>query len=100
MNRVAAAFWNPIVAKEYRSRMRTWKSPLAMMVYILLIGGVGFAVFSMLANTGPGFGGSHYGQTWFSYLVGFQVILLTFITPSMTAVANSSEREGHHSDTR
>ena len=34
MNRVVAAFWNPIVAKEYRSRMRTWKSPLAMMIYI------------------------------------------------------------------
>ena len=40
MSRVAAAFWNPIVAKEYRSRMRTWRSPLALMVYILLLGGL------------------------------------------------------------
>ena len=46
MTRVVAAFWNPIVAKEYRSRMRTWRSPLAMMIYILLIAGLGFAIFS------------------------------------------------------
>ncbi len=46
MNRVAVALWNPIVAKEYRSRMRTWRSPLAMTVYILLLGGLGWAIFS------------------------------------------------------
>ncbi|MEP6752531.1 MAG: ABC transporter permease [Candidatus Dormiibacterota bacterium] len=93
MNRVAAAFWNPIVAKEYRSRMRTWKSPLAMMVYILLIGGLGYLVFSMMASTSPGFGGSNYGQILFAYLVVFQMILLTFITPALTAGAISGERE-------
>jgi ABC-type transport system involved in multi-copper enzyme maturation permease subunit len=94
MNRVVAAFWNPIVAKEYRSRMRTWKSPLAMMVYILLIGGLGFAVFSLMANSNGGIiGGSNYGQYLFSFLVGFQVTLLAFITPALTAGAISSERE-------
>src|SRR5487761_257360 len=94
MNRVATAFWNPIVAKEYRSRMRTWRSPVAMMVYILLIGGLGFAVFSMIANASSGItGGSNYGQELFSALVGFQVILLTFVTPGLTAGAISSERE-------
>jgi ABC-type transport system involved in multi-copper enzyme maturation permease subunit len=94
MSRVAAAFWNPIVAKEYRSRMRTWRSPLAMMVYILLIGGLGFAEFSALAaqNAGMG-GGSNYGQTLFAYLVIFQVILLAFITPGLTSGAIASERE-------
>ena len=30
MNRIAVTLWNPIVAKEYRSRMRTWRSPVAM----------------------------------------------------------------------
>ena len=94
MSRVVAAFWNPIVAKEYRSRMRTWRSPLAMMVYILLIGGLGFAVFASLATENAGIGGgSNYGQMLFSYLVIFQVILLTFITPGLTAGAISSERE-------
>ena len=49
MNRVAVALWNPIVAKEYRSRMRTWRSPVAMTVYILLLGGLGWAIFSAMS---------------------------------------------------
>jgi ABC-type transport system involved in multi-copper enzyme maturation permease subunit len=99
MNRVATAFWNPIVAKEYRSRMRTWRSPVAMMVYILLIGGLGFAVFSVMAIANSGItGGSNYGQYLFSALIGFQVILLTFVTPALTAGAISSERESQTID--
>ena len=86
MNGVVTAFWNPIVAKEYRSRMRTWRSPVAMMVYILLLGGLGYVVFSAIASTN-GFGGqsANYGQQLFEYLVVFQMILLTFITPALTA---------------
>jgi ABC-2 type transport system permease protein len=95
MSRVAAAFWNPIVAKEYRSRMRTWRSPLAMMIYILLIAGLGFAIFSSITSSIGTFGGgsANYGQGLFMYLVIFQMILLTFITPALTSGAISSERE-------
>ena len=95
MSRVVAAFWNPIVAKEYRSRMRTWRSPLAMMIYILLIAGLGFAIFSSITSSIVSFGGgsANYGQGLFMYLVIFQMILLTFITPALTSGAISSERE-------
>ncbi len=95
MSRVVGAFWNPIVAKEYRSRMRTWKSPLAMMIYILLIAGLGYALFSSMASSNAGFGNqaSNFGQVLFTYLVIFQMILITFITPGLTAGAISSERE-------
>src|SRR5438309_8349277 len=96
MNRVAIAVWNPIVAKEYRSRMRTWRSPLAMTVYILLLGGLGWAIFSaMAASARSVFNGSpaNYGQALFLYLVLFQMVLLAFITPALTAGAISSERE-------
>jgi ABC-type transport system involved in multi-copper enzyme maturation permease subunit len=93
MSRIAAAFWNPIVAKEYRSRMRTWRSPLVMMIYILLVAGLGYAVFSLIAYS-IGFGGAgNYGQALFTYLVLFQLVLLTFITPALTAGAISGERE-------
>jgi ABC-type transport system involved in multi-copper enzyme maturation permease subunit len=91
------AFWNPIVAKEYRSRMRTWRSPLAMTVYILLIGGLGWAIFAAMAssarnsyNNGQA---ANYGQGLFTYLLIFQMVLLTFITPALTAGAISGERE-------
>lgn len=97
MNPVATALWNPIVAKEYRSRMRTWRSPLAMTVYILLLGGLGWAIFSaMTFSARSSFTGSqaaNYGQGLFLYLVLFQMVLLAFITPALTAGAISSERE-------
>jgi len=97
MNPVAVALWNPIVAKEYRSRMRTWRSPLAMTVYILLLGGLGWAIFSVMAssaqNSFNGGQAANYGQGLFLYLVLFQMVLLAFITPALTAGAISSERE-------
>jgi ABC-2 type transport system permease protein len=98
MNRVAIALWNPIVAKEYRSRMRTWRSPVAMTVYILLLGGLGWAIFSSMAASSRNsvFNGgqaANYGQGLFLYLVLFQMVLLAFITPALTAGAISSERE-------
>jgi ABC-2 type transport system permease protein len=96
MSALARALWNPIVAKEYRSRMRTWRSPLALMIYILLLGGLGWAVFAAMASTSSGpFGGpsTNYGQQLFLYLVIFQMVLLAFITPALTAGAISGERE-------
>ena len=91
MNRVAIAVWNPIVAKEYRSRMRTWRSPVAMMVYILLLGGLGWAIFSGLASAArSSFNGgqaANYGQQLFLYLVLFQMGLIAFVTPALTAGA-------------
>jgi ABC-type transport system involved in multi-copper enzyme maturation permease subunit len=97
MNRVATALWNPIVAKEYRSRMRTWRSPLAMTVYILLLGGLAWAIFSAQANSArnsfnPG-QAANYGHQLFLYLILFQMGLIAFVTPALTAGAISGERE-------
>jgi ABC-type transport system involved in multi-copper enzyme maturation permease subunit len=95
MSAVIAALWNPIVAKEYRSRMRTWRSPLAMMVYIVLVAGLGYLMFSSMVGSSSALGGQapNYGQQLFKYLVVFQMILITFIAPALTAGAISSERE-------
>ncbi|MEO6796789.1 MAG: ABC transporter permease [Candidatus Dormibacter sp.] len=97
MSVVSRALWNPIIAKEFRSRMRTWRSPVAMTVYILLIGGLGWAIFSAMTfsarNSYGGGQSANYGQGLFTYLVIFQMVLLTFITPALTAGAISSERE-------
>jgi ABC-type transport system involved in multi-copper enzyme maturation permease subunit len=96
MSVIARALWNPIVAKEYRLRMRSWRSPLALMIYILMIGGLGWAIFASLASTSNNnFGGPtpNYGQSLFLYLVVFQMVLLAFVTPALTAGAISGERE-------
>src|SRR5258708_6543857 len=99
MNPVARALWNPIVAKEYRSRMRTWRSPLAITAHVLILGGIGWAVFSAIASSVPGFGNQgsgsqgNLGQLLFTFLIVFQVALLAFITPALTSGAISGERE-------
>src|SRR3989442_6088954 len=77
--------------------MRTWRSPVAMTVYILLLGGLGWAIFSVMAssarNSLKGRQAANYGQGLFLYLVLFQMVLLAFIAPALTAGAISSERE-------
>jgi ABC-type transport system involved in multi-copper enzyme maturation permease subunit len=77
--------------------MRTWRSPVAMTVYILLLGGLGWAIFSSMTfsarNSFSGSQAANYGQGLFLYLVLFQMVLLAFITPALTAGAISSERE-------
>jgi ABC-type transport system involved in multi-copper enzyme maturation permease subunit len=97
MRRIQRALWNPIVAKEYRSRMRTFRSPLALTLYVLLLGGLGWAVFSGLATeaqtTGNTGSAANYGQNLFLFLIIFQMVLLTFIVPALTAGAISGERE-------
>ena len=98
MNPIARTLWNPIVAKEYRSRMRTWRSPLTITIHVLVLGGIGWAVFSVISSTVNSYGSggippSSMGITIFSFLVLFQVGLLAFITPALTAGAISGERE-------
>jgi ABC-2 type transport system permease protein len=96
MNAVVVALWNPIVAKEYRTRMRTWRSPFAITLYIVLLGGIAWAIFTVMSLTATGqFGGSptNYGQQLFTFLILFQVALLAFITPALTAGSISGERE-------
>jgi ABC-2 type transport system permease protein len=96
MNAVSRALWNPIVAKEYRTRMRTWRSPFAITLYIVLLGGIGWAVFTALSLSATNqFGGSptNYGEQLFTFLILFQVALLAFITPALTAGSISGERE-------
>lgn len=98
MSAIPGPLWNPIVAKEYRSRMRTWRSSLAITIYIVLLGGLGWAVFAAMAgsSSNPGFNPGalpNYGQQLFTFLIIFQVALLAFITPALTSGAISGERE-------
>jgi len=100
MNPIARTLWNPIVAKEYRSRMRTWRSPLTITIHVIVLGGIGWAVFSAIANSVAGFGSSGGGVSpssmgilLFTFLILFQIVLLAFITPALTSGAISGERE-------
>jgi len=62
-----------------------------------LLGGLGWAIFSAMSfaarSSFNGGQAANYGQGLFLYLVLFQMVLLAFITPALTAGAISSERE-------
>src|SRR5205814_6893873 len=97
MHPVAVALWNPLVDTEHPCRVRSWRSPVGMTVYLLLLGGLGWASFSSMTftarnsfNAGQA---ANYGQVLFLWLILFQMVLLAFITPALTAGAVSSERE-------
>ena len=79
MNPIARTLWNPIVAKEYRSRMRTWRSPLTITIHVIVLGGIGWAVFSAIANSVAGFGSSGGGVSPSS----MGILLFTFLIPGV-----------------
>jgi ABC-type transport system involved in multi-copper enzyme maturation permease subunit len=87
---------NPIVEKEYRTRMRTWRSSCALMACVLIVGGIGWAIFALISGITNRYGQSNavnYGLVLFTVLLIFQEAVLTFITPALTAGAITSERE-------
>jgi ABC-type transport system involved in multi-copper enzyme maturation permease subunit len=87
---------NPIVEKEYRTRMRTWRSSCALMACVLIVGGIGWLIFALISGITARYGQSNavnYGLVLFIVLLFFQEAVLTFITPALTAGAITGERE-------
>ncbi|MDD3878880.1 MAG: ABC transporter permease [Syntrophomonas sp.] len=85
---------NPILAKEFRSRMRNWKSPLMISLYLGLLGLITLAYYWMQQKRGfySGFG-PDVGPQIFIILSVFQLLLLSFVTPALTAGVINGERE-------
>ncbi|MHB8945028.1 MAG: ABC transporter permease [Bacillota bacterium] len=86
---------NPILAKEFRSRMRTWRAPMTVGAYVLLLGLVGFAYFRVFSSSllYGGYINPQVGLQIFYVLGVFQLILVAFVTPSLTSGLISGERE-------
>ena len=85
---------NPVLAKELRDRVRTWRSPLLITIYLMTLAGIGG--FAYYLQTRYSFGGTQalrLGMTIFGILVIVQLILIAFLTPGMTASIISGERE-------
>lgn len=86
---------NPILAKEFRSRMRTWRAPATLGAYVLLLGLIGFAYFRILSAglLSGGYVNPQVGLQIFYVLGVFQLLLVAFVTPSLTSGLISGERE-------
>jgi ABC-type transport system involved in multi-copper enzyme maturation permease subunit len=87
-------FWNPIVAKELRSRMRGWHAAALLSGYLCVIGGIGYLVYS--SQTGAlasvtQLGGA--GLTLFKVLAGAVMASVALVVPGLVGPAVSGERE-------
>ena len=92
--RLRRLFKNPLVLKDGLSRVRSWRAPLVVAVYLTLQGL--FAVLivaAQLATRRHGWGYAQLGSTAFSALVVVQLALVCLFAPALAAGAISGERE-------
>ena len=94
-----------IMVKELRSRMRGRRAFIVLTVYLAILALITYGVYVVVAPnargiTGGGFGGGGQanasaliGQSIFTLLSIFQLILVSFIAPAFTAGQISLERE-------
>lgn len=84
---------NPILEREIKSKMRSWKMPIAVMVYLFFIGLISYT--GMMA-TSIGYSNRfdpHAATGIFDFISIFQLALIMFIVPLVTASSISGERE-------
>lgn len=85
---------NPVLDKEFRLRMRTFRSAIAVLFYVLAIAllAMGFMYVSMSNSSNATFNTSR-SRELFYFLSGAQLVLIAFMTPGLTAGVISGERE-------
>lgn len=85
---------NPVFRREVRTVLRTWKTFIAISVYLLCLGGVAALAFMLMISNSV-YSGFNPQQSSAMYMVlsGFQLGLIILIVPALTGGAISSERE-------
>lgn len=87
-------FANAVLAKELRSRMRIWKTPALIVVYLLLLGLIGYGVVAILQSAGTRtLMEPESGLYLYSALALFQLGLITLVAPALTVAQVSGERD-------
>lgn len=87
---------NPVIDKEFRLRMRSTRSMLSVLLYVLALGAIamGFIyLFLYLGQRGPQRFDPQTSQMMFYVLSFAQLVLIAFMAPALTAGVISSERE-------
>lgn len=87
---------NPVLDKEFRLRMRTPRSAISLLAYILVLGliALGFIYVTLyLGNNGNQPFNSSAGRMMFYVLSFAQLVLIAFMAPALTAGVISGERE-------
>lgn len=84
---------NPVLVKEMRQRFRTFKTPLIISLYLLIIGGFSLGYIYLRWRNMPGYYQPGISRELFITLSMVQLILIAFLTPGLTSGIISSERE-------
>jgi ABC-2 type transport system permease protein len=93
--RLAGLIDNPLIVKDAVSRMRTWRAPVILTVYLGLLGAFGYTVFVMATVLTPAqrTGSAQIGASVFTSLAFIQLSLVSLFAPALAAGAISGERE-------
>ena len=85
---------NPILGKELRSRMRSWKLPLLISIYLSLLSLIALAYY-WLQSKALAYDGFNpdIGPQIYVLLATFQLLLLAFVVPALTAGVINGEKE-------
>jgi ABC-type transport system involved in multi-copper enzyme maturation permease subunit len=86
-------FYNPILIKEMRTRMRGKRAFLVLTVYVLLLSLILGLIFLVLSKNAPTSVVSQAGRILTPVLIYVQMGLICLIAPTFSASAISSERE-------
>lgn len=85
---------NPLIVKDGLSRVRSWRAPAIMALYLGLIGLFAWLVLAtQLASSQPMWGLARVGKTVFTALAVVQLALVCLFAPGVAAGAISGERE-------
>ena len=86
---------NPLIVKDGVSRMRSWRAPVILTVYLGLLGAFGYIFFVMATVLAPSerTGSAQVGASVFTSLAFIQLSLVSLFAPALAAGAISGERE-------
>lgn len=83
---------SPIVVKEMRASMRSRRSFVALTFFLLLLAAISLLMYYSVAGS-FGSNGAEAGRLIFGSLSGFELFMLTVMTPSLTASAIATEQQ-------
>ncbi|MFZ5816483.1 MAG: ABC transporter permease [Bacillota bacterium] len=85
---------NPVLMREARVRMRGWRAPGLIALYVGLLGAIAVFIFAVfVATEGPSAFAPQLGSIIYTVLAVVQLALLVLAAPGLTAGAISGERE-------
>jgi len=85
---------NPVIVKDGLSRVRSWRAPAAMGLYLGLLGLFAYLAFAVQVGTaGSQLGFAQIGRNVFTVLAVVQLALVCLFAPAVAAGAISGESE-------